>query len=77
MKKYITVKELIKALQDKITKDEISADTKVLKINKADFIEPMEIDDISPINGNNIRMSPTYGDRCYGVEYDEKYLIVK
>lgn len=77
MKKYITVKELIKALQDKLAKDEISADTKVLKVNKADFIEPMEIDDICPAEGSNILMSPTYGDHCYGVENHEKYLIVK
>jgi hypothetical protein len=77
MKKYITVKELIKALQDKLAKDEISADTKVLKVNKADFIEPMEIDDICPVEGSNILMSRTYGDHCYGVENHEKYLIVK
>lgn len=77
MKKHITVKELIKALQDKLAKDEISEDTKVLKVNKADFIEPMEIDDICPAEGSNILMSPTYGDHCYGVENHEKYLIVK
>lgn len=77
MKKHITVKELIKALQDKLTKDEISADTKVLKVNKVDFIEPMEIDDICPIEGSDIRMSPTYGNHCYGVENHEKYLIVR
>lgn len=77
MKKHITVKELIKALQDKINKDEITEDTKVLKVNKVDFIEPMEIDDISQINGDSILMSPTYGDHCYGIENHEKYLIVK
>lgn len=77
MKKHITVKELIKTLQDKINKDEITEDTKVLKVNKADFIEPMEIDDISQISGDNILMSPTYGNHCYGIENREKYLIVK
>lgn len=77
MKKYITVKEFIKVLQDKLAKDEISEDTKVLKINRADFIEPMEIDDICPVEGSDIRMHPTYGNHCYGVENHEKYLIVK
>ena len=77
MKKYITVKELIKALQDKLANDEISEDTKVLKVNKADSIEPMKINDISQISGDNILMSPTYGDHCYGIENHEKYLIVK
>jgi hypothetical protein len=77
MKKYITVKELVKVLQDKLAKDEISADTKLLKVNKADFIEPMEIDDICPVEGSDIRMSPTYGNHCYGVENHEKYLIVR
>lgn len=77
MKNYITVKELIKALQDKLAKDEISADTKVLKVNKADYIEPIEIDDILPVEGSDIRMHPEYGNHCYGVENNEKYLIVK
>ena len=77
MKKHITVKELIKALQDKLDKDEISADTKVLKVNKADFIEPMEIDDVCPVEGSDIRMSLTYCNHCYGVENHEKYLIVR
>jgi hypothetical protein len=77
MKKHITVKELIKALQDKINKDEISEDTKVLKVNKADLSEPMEIDDIEQISGENILTYPTYGDHCYGIENHEKYLIIK